>query len=184
MANRVGIFIDGEYLRFLLKNFGEPRIDFAALAQRLAGDSDILRTYYYNCLPYHGNPPTDEERRRYATQRKFFDELERLPRFEVRLGRLERRDDDQGGKPRFVQKRVDILLGVDMVLLAVKQAIQEVVLIAGDSDFIPAIQVAKYEGALIRLFHGEGCHADLWRLADERTRIDQAFIESVRRGDS
>ena len=57
-------------------------------------------------------------------------------------------------------------------------------LVAGDSDFIPAIQVAKNEGSLIRLFHGEGCHADLWRLADERTRIDQAFVDSVARRDA
>lgn len=179
MANRVAIFIDGAYLDYLLKGFGEPNLDFAALARQLAGDSDILRTYYYHCPVYQGNPPTDEESKRYAAQRQFFEHLERLPRFQVRLGRLERRVRGRARQPAFEQKRVDILLGVDMVLLAVKQAIQEVVLVAGDSDFIPALEVAKYEGSLIRLFHGGRCHADLWRLADERTRIDQAFVDSV-----
>ncbi len=181
MANRVAIFIDGAYLDYLLRDFGNPRLDFGALAQRLAGDSDILRTYYYHCPAYQSKPPTDEESRRYAGQRQFFEQLDRLPRFEVRLGRLAFRGHDQQGRPRFEQKRVDILLGVDMVLHAVKQAIQEVVLVAGDSDFIPAIEVAKNEGALIRLFHGESPHTDLWRLADERTRIDQAFVDSVAR---
>ena len=162
-----------------MRELEEPRLDFAALSKRFAGDSDILRTYYYHCPAYQGNPPTDEESRRYAAQRQFFEQLERLPRFEVRLGHLAFRGRDQQGKPRFEQKRVGILLGVDMVLLAAKQAIQEVVLLAGDSDFIPAIEVAKSEGALIRLFYGEGCHADLWQMADERTRIDRAFIDSI-----
>ena len=184
MTNLVGIFIDGAYLQELLKEFGNPRLDFGTLARRLAGDSDILRTYYYHCPAYQSSPPTAEESGRYANQRRFFDYLEGVPRFEVRLGRLEFRGHDQQGRPRFEQKRVDILLGVDLVLHTVKRNIREAVLLAGDSDFIPAVRVAKAEGALIRLFYGSNCHDDLRKAADESTRIDQAFIDSVRHSDS
>ena len=180
MANRVAIFIDGAYLDYLLKvEFGAVRIDYSALSERMAGESDILRTYYYHCPPYQGNPPTQDERERYSTQRRFFDTLDRLPRYMVRLGRLAYRGVDDRGRPRYEQKRVDILLGVDLVQLAAKQNIQEAVLLAGDSDFIPAVTAAKSEGVVIKLFHGERPHSDLWREADERTQITQSFIDSI-----
>ena len=180
MANRAAIFIDGAYLDYLLKeDFGTARIDYQALSERMAGDADILRTYYYHCPSYQGNPPTEEERKRYSAQRRFFDMLERLPRYTVRLGHLARRGVDDRGRPRYEQKRVDILLGVDMVQLSAKQNIQEAILLAGDSDFIPAVTAAKTEGVVVRLFHGERPHSDLWREADERTQITQGFIDSV-----
>lgn len=180
MPNRVAIFIDGAYLEYILREeFGSPRIDFRALSEELASGADILRSYYYHCPAYQGNPPTESEQRRYSTQRRFFEALERLPRYAVRFGRLARRGPDSQGKYTFEQKRVDILLGVDMVLLAAKHTIQEAVLLAGDSDFIPAIIAAKSEGVLVRLFHGQNPHSDLWREADERVLITQELIDSV-----
>ena len=118
---------------------------------------------------------------RYSSKRKFFDTLDRLPRYAVRLGRLAFRGVDDKGTPRFERKRVDILLGVDMVQLAAKQTIQEAILLAGDSDFIPAVAAAKSEGVMIRLFHGKQPHSDLWQEADERTQITQDFIDTILR---
>ena len=66
-----------------------------------------------------------------------------------------------------------------MVQLAARQTIQEAVLLAGDSDFIPAVTAAKAEGVLVRLFHGERPHSDLWQEADERTQITQDFADSI-----
>lgn len=182
MANRIAIFIDGAYLDYVLKEeFNDARIDYQALSKCLAGESDILRTYYYHCLPYQGNPPSQEERDRYSDMRSFFTALDRLPRFTVRQGRLAYRGRDQSGQPKYEQKRVDILLGVDLVQLAAKQAIQEAILVAGDSDFIPAVIAAKSEGVLIRLYHGVRPHSDLWQEADERIQITQTLVNSVRR---
>ena len=182
MPGRVAIFIDGAYLEFVLRDeFQEARIDHQTLSKCLAGDSDILRTYYYHCPAYQGNPPTKDESERYAAQRRFFTALENIPRYTVRLGRLAYRGLDQAGRPRYEQKRVDILLGVDMVQLAAKQAIQEAVLVSGDSDFIPAVLAAKQEGVLVRLFHGAKPHNELWKECDERNRITQALINAVRR---
>ena len=182
MANRVAIFIDGAYLDYVLKDeFNDARIDYQVLSQSLTGDADLLRTHYYHCPVYQGNPPTQDERERYAAQRKFFTALEQIPRCTVRLGRLAYRGSDHQGRPRYEQKRVDILLGVDLVLLAAKQAIQEAIIVAGDSDFIPAVTIAKAEGVLVRLYHGARPHSDLWQEADERIRFNQTLIDSVRR---
>ncbi len=182
MPNRVAIFIDGAYLDNVLREeFQNVQIDYQRLSDALAGESSILRTYYYHCPSYQSNPPTEEESTRYSGQRRFFTALERLPRYTVRLGRLAYRGNDQSGRPRYEQKQVDILLGVDLVQLAAKQTIQEAVLVAGDSDFIPAVVVAKSEGVLVRLYHGMRPHSDLWQETDERIQLTQTFIDSLRR---
>ena len=67
-----------------------------------------------------------------------------------------------------------------MVQLAAKGQIQEAVLIAGDSDFIPAVSVAKAEGVLVKLYHGSNPHSDLWQEVDERIKFTSDFISSVR----
>lgn len=45
-----------------------------------------------------------------------------------------------------VQKGVDIKLGIDIASLAYKRLVDKVVLITGDSDFVPAAKLARREG--------------------------------------
>ena len=182
MPDRTALFIDGAYLDHLVADVSPgARIDYSALVGYMSDGLDVLRTYYYHCPPYQGNPPTEDQRNRYAEARRFYTALERLPRFAVRLGRLEHRGNHPDGSPRYEQKRVDILLAVELTLLAAKGQIQRAILVAGDSDFIPAIDVAKNEGVLITLYHGNNCHSDLWQSADERHHINRTVIDRVRR---
>jgi uncharacterized LabA/DUF88 family protein len=44
------------------------------------------------------------------------------------------------------QKGVDIRIGVDIASLAYKRLVQQIVLVSGDSDFVPAAKVARREG--------------------------------------
>lgn len=178
--SRVAIFIDGAYLSYMLKDeFGLVKVDYKTLADNVADGMDILRTYYYHCPPFQSSSPTAEEKQRFARAQSFFVALDRLPRFQVRLGRLAPRGSDANGKPVFQQKRVDIMLGVDLALLAGKNQITHAVLLAGDSDFIPAVEAAKSEGVLVRLYHGRNCHKDLWDCVDERIPVTKAFIDAV-----
>ena len=178
--NRIAIFIDAGYFQVMSRDeFGSPRIDFGKLAMKMAGGREILRTYYYDCLPYQSNPPTVDEKSRFSKRQGFHSALAKNPRFQVRLGRLEFRGRNAAGEPLFEQKRVDILMGVDLALLAAKHQITDAAVLAGDSDFLPAIEAAKPEGVVVHLFHGMSPHRDLVSTCDERTRIDQAFIDSV-----
>lgn len=186
MAGRAAVFLDGGYLDYVLGMFSRARIDYGALAEKMAAPNhEILRTYYYHCLPYQGNPATEEDRQRFSSAQKFFNRLRSLDLFEVREGRMARRGVDQStGKPIFEQKRIDILLAVDLVLLAVKHRIDKASILTGDSDFIPAIEVAKNEGVMIELWHGEGScapHRELWASVDRRVPIRQELIDSIRR---
>ena len=181
LMSRVAVFIDGAHLDFTVRHeFPGTRIDYGKLATELVPPGlDLLRTYYYHCPPYQSNPPSPEEKIRKASFDRFHDALQKLPRFQVRLGVLAKRT--AGGQVYFEQKRVDILLGVDLVRLSAKDQINEAVIVAGDSDFLPAIDAAKDDGILIRLVHGPDTHDALRVAADERKRIDKAFIDRVKR---
>lgn len=46
----------------------------------------------------------------------------------------------------FRQKGVDMKIGIDIASLAYKKQVDQIVLIAGDSDFVPAAKLARREG--------------------------------------
>ena len=149
---------------------------------------DLLRTYYYDCLPYQSNPSTEAEDQRFARKRSFFDRLRRFDRFEVREGRLALRGYDSNGEPIFQQKRTDLLLGLDFALLSGKNRITHAAVVAGDSDFLPAFEAAKQEGVSVWLFHGPGSSSErgstfaqeLWLAADDRYEMTRTFMERVK----
>jgi len=182
---RTAVFIDGAYVDYVLKHeFGCASIDYAKLVDEIAQGTELLRTYYYHCLPYQSSPATLEERERFSRKEKFFAALRRLPRFEVRLGKLEYRGVNQQGEPIFEQKRVDILLGVDLAVLSAKRAISDAILVTGDSDLLPAIACAKDEGVLVRLPHGcdpKHYHRELWDNCDDRCEITPDLISRILR---
>ena len=127
------VFIDGAYLeKVLLYEHGKARIDFRRLVDVMVEGDELLRAYYYHCLPYQSNPPTDAEKARYAARHGFLTALRHIPRFEVRLGKLAYRGTTADGKPVFQQKRVDLMLGVDMALLAGKNRIAKMALLSGE----------------------------------------------------
>lgn len=184
--SKAAFFIDGAYLDHVIgTEFGGQRIDYSSLtkliAEQAAPQIPVLRIYYYHCLPYQGNPPTPEQSQRFTRMQGFIRGLQRTSKFEVRLGRLALRGTDAYGQAIFEQKRVDLMLGLDLALLAAKRLITHAFVVAGDSDLIPAITAAKNEGVFVVLVHGGTCHDDLLDEADERVRIAQTMISSARR---
>lgn len=184
IGTRVAIFIDGSYLDWVCKmDLNFAKLHYGKLAILLSGEMDLLRTYYYHCLPYQSNPPTPEESKRYSSAQSFFYNLKQLPRFEIRYGKLAYRGiNKEDSKPIFEQKRVDISLGVDLVLLSAKRMISHAIIITGDSDFLPAIEIARNEGVFLHLYHGSGesaPHRELWDHCDERTLLTKDLVKPI-----
>ncbi len=178
------VFIDGAYLEKVLQHeHSRARVDFRLLVDAMVGDDVLLRTYYYNCRPYQSNPPTEDERARYSSWRRFEDALRNIPNFDVRLGKLVLRGTDSDGKRIFQQKGVDLMLGVDMALLAAKNRLAKVVLLSGDSDFVPAIEAVKREGILTTLWHGRdrrdsSASRELRQTCDQRQVLTREIVQS------
>jgi uncharacterized LabA/DUF88 family protein len=173
------VFIDGGYLSQILRNsFGTAKIDYQLLAH-WAADERLMRAYYYDCLPWQSPQPTQDEQKRFGGMQKFFMALNSLQRMTVREGRLERRLNN--GVPYYVQKRVDLQIGLDIASIIARGRVSRVALLAGDSDLLPAVEYAKQEGMIVKLVHGPAntYHNDLWLSADERDELDQNIINKL-----
>ncbi|MBQ8697444.1 MAG: NYN domain-containing protein [Schwartzia sp.] len=179
--DKVACMIDAGYLQKVLSGFGKPRIDYQSLVAAMTNSKELLRTYYYDCKVYMSNPPTSEERERQAKQEGFHKYLQALPQFECRFGRLEKRWNEDGSCI-FEQKRVDVMLSLDLATLSTKRLINHAVLMTGDSDMIPAIQIAKNEGVIVELFYvTRTTHHELLQAVDIATQIDQIFINQIKK---
>ncbi|MGO9095214.1 MAG: NYN domain-containing protein [Bryobacteraceae bacterium] len=180
------VFIDGGYLdKVLYREHGNARIDLEKLSRLVAEPDELLRAYFYHCVPYQGNPPTLEESGRYAGRHRFVTKLSLLPRFEVRLGRLVCRGIDRttGGRI-FQQERVDCMIGVNKAILAGKGKITNAAIFTGDSDLMPAVESVKLEGVLTTLWHGginpeNRPSAELYALVDERRQLTLELVQST-----
>lgn len=175
--DKSAVFIDGGYLdKVLFHEFGGARIDYLKMSQIATEGTDRLRTYYYHCMPYQSNPPTPGERCRTANMDSFVHGLKGLPRFEVRSGKLARRGE------MFEQKRVDVLLSVDIVRMSWDHQIQQAILFSGDSDYVPAVLAAKDAGVLVKVcYHPNSKHDELLQACDERIQISEELVERCSR---
>lgn len=102
-------------------------------------------------------------------RRSFFEELRRLRKVALRLGYLDERHAGWAISPTALkelfakkrtfdeltevdekydvrQKGVDMRIGLDIASLAYKKLVDQIVLISGDSDFVPAAKLARREG--------------------------------------
>ena len=131
----------------------------------------LMRVYYYDCKPYGGKEknPNDEEidfstTKFYQAREKALRALAQKERFAVRLGELSFDGWDTvvkktGGEnteyeyvPKLKQKGVDMKVGLDMALMALKRTADKVVLVAGDSDFIAPMKFVRKEGMQVYLY--------------------------------
>lgn len=170
--------MDGSYINKILKNhFNSKDIDYLKLSNFICKQLEVnrLRTYYYNCLPIV-KPNNKDDERRHSKMQLFIANLKRLPRFEVKLGKL------QMIGVQFRQKMVDVLISIDIIKKSLGSEVKHIILIAGDADFVPAIKMAKDQDKIIHLFyHPSSVHNELLDEIDEPHKIDDEFINAVKK---
>jgi len=176
---KAAVFLDGGFFSKVRLHFGRPELDWVKFCDKICGDNcERLRTYFYDCMPYRDDPPTPEQQKRYADKQRFINSLSILPRFEIRLGRLQRLMTVDGDD--FRQKGVDILLAVDLVRMAWRDRIYKAVIVTNDTDFIPAIKEAKDAGVLVHLHYCNDkpfdIHEALYSICDDRTPITRELL--------
>ena len=109
---------------------------------------------------------------------KFLAELKRLQRFEIKLGKLQL----IGGQ--FRQKMVDVLMSIDIIKKSTGGTIKQIIIIAGDADFVPAIKTAKDNDILVHLFyHPSSIHNELLDEIDELHLISKELIDKCKKRD-
>lgn len=182
---RSAIFIDGGYLDKVLQHNNKAKIDYSKMCKELSKDVPLLRAYYYQCLPYQSSNPTEEERNAFSNMEKFLKKLSALDNFSVKKGKLAYRGVDTEGNPIFEQKRIDTYLATDLVMHSTKRLISHAFIITGDSDFIPAIEIAQAEGVSVTLVYSSDNnlkpHDELLDIVDTRLIITPELLYEWKR---
>ena len=172
MADRVMVFIDGSNLYHSLKNhFGRTDLDIGKFCRKLLGRSRLTRIYYYNA-----KVGFKEEPERYRQQQAFFTGVNAVPYSELRLGRLVYTN--WPSVPPY-EKGIDVQLATDLVTHSFKGNYDVAILVAGDNDFVGAIQAVKDNGKHVEvaLFGREGTSRQLRRVADKVITINTRLLE-------
>ena len=170
--DRVMIFIDGSNLYHSLKNFFKRTdIDMGKFGQKLLGKRRLIRIYYYNA-----KVGRKEEPERYKHQQDFFAGVAAIPYTELRLGRLVY--NNWPSVPPY-EKGVDIQLATDMITHSYKNNYDVAVLVAGDNDFVGALQAVKDNGKNVEvaLFGKERTSMQLRTVADRVITMNARFIK-------
>jgi uncharacterized LabA/DUF88 family protein len=171
MTDRVMIFIDGSNLYHSLKNiFGRTDLDMGKFSKKLLERRKLIRVYYYNA-----KVGMKEEPERYKHQQQFFAGINAIPYFELRLGRLVY--NNWPNVPPY-EKGIDVQLTTDMLTHSFKNNYDVAILVAGDSDFAPALQALKDSGKHVEvaLFGKGGASRELRKVADRVLTTNARFI--------
>jgi len=171
-TERVMIFIDGSNLYHSLKNFFKRTdIDIGKLCNRLLEKRRLVRIYYYNA-----KVGLKEEPERYRNQQAFFAGVNAIPYSELRLGRLVYYN--WPNTPPY-EKGVDIQLATDMITHSFKGNYDVAVLVAGDNDYVGALQSVKDNGKHVEvaLFGKEQTSRQLRAVADRVITINARFLK-------
>jgi uncharacterized LabA/DUF88 family protein len=152
--------------------------DFAM--QLKEGTEDIFRIYFYHGEPYRGKSPKPISGIDYDFSKnnlvnyteRLFKELSHKNFIAIRKGETVFRGwkikediinalknqslqlpplQDKDFIPDLTQKGVDLKIGLDVAWLASGKIVDRVVLVTGDSDFIPAMKFARKEGIQVVL---------------------------------
>lgn len=159
---------------------------------RLSG-SALFRIYWYDAPPLAGRkthplsrePFVFEARPTFVRNQRLQDVLATTADVAVRRGevafqgwrlreksltqlrRVSRPLDPGDIMPSFEQKGVDLRIGLDVAWLSLKRIVETIVLVSGDSDFIPAMKFARREGVRVLLETLEhGVHRGMREHAD------------------
>ncbi len=170
-TDRLMIFIDGSNLYHSLKGyFKRTDIDIGKFCQKLQGKRRLIRIYYYNAIVGR-----KEEPERYQHQQAFFASVRAIPYCELRLGRLVYFN--WPNTPP-LEKGVDIQLTTDLLTHSFKNNYDVAVLVAGDSDYVGALQAVKDNGKNVEvaLFGKERTSRPLREVADRVITIDGRLL--------
>lgn len=146
-------------------------------AHQALTDLRLHRVYFYDAMPLeasvtkplNGGPTNFGQTSVASTSKALYDALKVLPFFSLRMGETAFNgwqvnpkvlDAAQGNQmpivaadlqPKINQKGVDMRIGMDIAALTLKHHVKVIVLVTGDSDFVPAMKFARREGAQLFL---------------------------------
>lgn len=137
--SRAVVFIDGNNLYHRLKDSNwKTWIDVGSLAQRVAGQRELRRIYYYNAPPPGGKSHTQKGN-------EYLAQVKAVPNLVFRLARLQyaKRSDEHGEYQSYVEKNADTALTADLISEAASDGFDVAIIISNDGDYEHAARMVR-----------------------------------------
>lgn len=177
LVKKAIVFIDDSNFYHNIKKVGlrSSWINLLKLCEFICSKFNVehFKTYYYCSVP-----SISDGKDMYYKQIKYLDDIDNLPKFETRRRKLQRLSTkeiiakqkeilktlslcdkcllevekgfiDSVGRIQRKEKGVDVMMAVEMISCTIKKECDACIVISGDSDFLPAMDLVKENGAQI-----------------------------------
>ena len=120
----------------------------------IGSDEEIYRIFIYLSRPlektiWKGREVDFSHEPAYQFGVRFIENISPKDLVAVRKGKLQYRGPRQNGNPDFVQKQVDMLMGLDISHLSFYHLVDRMLILSYDTDFVPALKIARTHGIQI-----------------------------------
>lgn len=174
------------YLGHIGNNCGIKHLDASKFPDVfLRKGEDHYKTYIFDALPYVPDiNPSEDQKQKKDEKHQYLTRLEYIDRVVVEQGCVRTKRSCCPNCHRQVdtptQKMVDVKLSVRLVELALSKTVDKIVLIAGDRDFLPAVEAIEKSGTIVRLVYSQtdktGTNSNLIRCCPEKYEITKADL--------
>ena len=159
---RVIVFIDYSNFHQALNRLTKgdfpdrKRFDFKRFVETLTQGKDLIKAYFVcSSGPNSG-----------TGQQRFFDWLDGQEFFYVK--HFERKSNEQGEQR---EKQVDVYLATQVVALAYENAYDIAIIVSGDEDYVPAIEIVQQKGKVVVAVSSAALLSDLLRRKADRVSL-------------
>ncbi len=137
----------------------QKKFDFKGFVETLTLGMDLIKVYFV-C----SSAPTSG-----PGQQRFYDWLDGQDYFYVK--QFERKTNSQGEQR---EKQVDVYLATQVVALAYENAYDVAIIVSGDEDYVPAIEIVQQKGKIIVVVSAASLLSDILRKKADRVLLIDA----------
>ncbi|MFQ5963991.1 MAG: NYN domain-containing protein [Candidatus Scalinduaceae bacterium] len=153
---RLGVFVDVQNMFYSAKALHQSKIDYSKLLQEIVSDRDLIRAIAYIVK----KPDVD--------QSSFTDALMRLG-YEIKTKDLRLRPDGTA--------KGDWDMGIAIDTIAVANKVDTIVLVTGDGDFVPLVEMLKAQGCRVEVVSFRKSTAiELIESSTQYTAIEESML--------
>lgn len=171
------LFVDGGSLRGRLKNWSEKYFGDAILDIDFGKvKGEFTKVFYYDALPVREKNETEVDyNARIAPNKAVLDSAAAIDGVHVYEGDARRRR-----RRGLEQKKVDVMLTVDMLTHSFRKNMHQATLLTGDNDFKPLVDALVQDGMFVTLWFPTGeTSAELIQAADARRPLNMRAMRDL-----
>jgi len=116
-----------------------------------------------------------------TSSKRLFKELNKKDNVAIRLGNLQIQSQKDDGNLLFVQKKVDMLIGLDTAHLSYNKIVDEIVFFCKDKDLSPAFKLARINGLNVSVVDIGGINISehIYKHIDKVYKISPKELKSI-----